>query len=304
MLEARNLKKTFGSLKAVDDVSFDLKDGEILGIIGQNGSGKTTMFRLILDLLTPEDGGQVLWDGKKLKDDLYNIVGYLPEERGLYEKLTIERQITYFAELRGMKPKDVSGKIDDWMKKFNVKGDKKHLVKTLSKGNQQKVQLIATLIHEPKLMILDEPFSGLDPVNADFLKKGIMDLKKKGSSIIFSSHNMNNVEEICDRILMIHNGKLMFFGTIDEVRNSFGKTRVYIEGSDLKKEDITSIEGVKKVIEKGPGKFTLHVDKDMDKEELFKRITGGRYLETFSHQPPTLEEIFKKTAGGLNDEEE
>lgn len=300
MLEARNLKKTFGKLKAVDDVSFKLEDGKILGLIGQNGSGKTTMFRMILNLLTPEDNGEVLWNGKALKDEVYNTVGYLPEERGLYDKLTIERQITYFAELRGMNPKETSLKIDEWMKKFNVKGSRKDLVKTLSKGNQQKVQLIATLIHEPKLIILDEPFSGLDPVNADYLKKGIFELREKGSSIIFSSHNMNNVEEICDALLMIHNGKQVLYGTVDDVKNSFGRTRLYLEGEDLKYEDFEGKPGITKVIKRGQGKFTLHVDKNMDKEKLFSEVTKGKYVETFSHQPPTLEEIFKMKAQDTN----
>lgn len=297
MLEAKNLTKTFGTLTAVDDVSLEAHDGEIMGIIGQNGSGKTTMFRMILNLLTPEKGGKVLWNGEELKHKVYDTVGYLPEERGLYDKLTIEQQICYFGELRGMDRKDVSSKIDEWMEKFNVKGKKTDKVKTLSKGNQQKVQLIATLIHEPKLIILDEPFSGLDPVNAEFLKKGIIDLKKKGSTILFSSHNMSNVEDICDRLLMIHEGKRVLYGTVDEVRESFGRTRIYIESDNLDEKELAALPGVLGVSGKGNGNYTLKISPEADKEMLFKEITKGRYIEKFSNQPPGLEEIFKIKAG-------
>src|SRR5699024_8552485 len=201
MLEVKQLYKSFGSLKAVDDVSFTIREGEIMGMIGQNGAGKTTTFRLILDFLTA-DSGAVLWNGKPLTKDDYNVIGYLPEERGLYPRVSIEEQLIYFAQLRGMSKNDVKGKIDYWMDKFQVKGKKTDKVKTLSKGNQQKVQLISTLLHEPKLIILDEPFSGLDPVNASLLEEGIKELRKHGSSVIFSSHNMNNVEDICDHLVM------------------------------------------------------------------------------------------------------
>ncbi|HGH7543557.1 TPA: ABC transporter ATP-binding protein, partial [Streptococcus pyogenes] len=156
MLEVKNLRKTFGELVAVDDLSFTIEDGEILGFIGQNGSGKTTTFRLILDFLM-QDSGSVLWNGKPLSSDEYNIIGYLPEERGLYPKDSIETQLRFFGQLRGKTRKEIDEKIDYWMEKFEVKGKRTDKVKTLSKGNQQKVQLIATLIHEPKLVILDEP---------------------------------------------------------------------------------------------------------------------------------------------------
>lgn len=236
MLEAKHLHKTFGDVIAVNDVSFEVEDGKILGLIGRNGSGKTTMFRMILDFLMPENGGQVLWNGRPIGDQVYNIIGYLPEERGLYEKLTIEQQITYFAKLRGMSPAVIDQKIDYWMDKFQVKGKRTDKIQSLSKGNQQKVQLIATLIHEPKLMILDEPFSGLDPVNADLLMQGILDLKNSGSSIIFSSHNMNNVEEICDKLLMIHDGEQILYGTVKEVRDSFGRVKIFVQAQDWSRD--------------------------------------------------------------------
>ena len=195
MLEVKNLSKSFGSYKALDNMSFTIEDGKMLGLIGQNGAGKTTTFRLILDFLT-KDSGSVLWNGHTLSGKDYNTIGYLPEERGLYPKVTIENQLLFFASLRGKSKQEIAPKIDEWMEKFQVKGKKTDKVKSLSKGNQQKVQLISTLIHEPKLVILDEPFSGLDPVNAELLKNGIIELKEKGSCVIFSSHNMDNLDEV------------------------------------------------------------------------------------------------------------
>lgn len=297
MLEVTNLVKTFGDLRAVDDVSFNIESGSIMGIIGQNGSGKTTIFRMILDFLTPEENGKVFWNGKEMGKELYNIVGYLPEERGLYEKLTVEQQILYFGRLRGMDAKDIKDKIDVWMEKFAVKGKRSDKVKTLSKGNQQKVQLISTLIHEPKLVILDEPFSGLDPVNSDLLMQGILDLKAKGSSIIFSSHNMNNVEELCDKLVMVHNGKRVLYGTVSQVRESFGRTKLFLDTNQWNVDSLSVLEGVASVKQRDTDSFLLTLEDDSYGEVLFKQVTQGQYIRTFSQQPPTLEEIFKMKAG-------
>lgn len=297
MLKVSNLVKKFGDLRAVDGVSFEIEDGSILGMIGQNGSGKTTIFRMILDFLTPEEGGTVVWNGKEITENLYDIVGYLPEERGLYESMTIEQQIVYFAQLRGMKRKEIDAKIDEWMEKFDVKGSRTDKIKTLSKGNQQKVQLIATLIHEPKLVILDEPFSGLDPVNAELLEKGILELREKGSAIIFSSHNMNNVEEICDKLIMIHYGKQLLYGGIQEVRESFGRTLLYIETPDWSENELSKLERVKSVTQTSANNFTLQLEDASFGEQLFKTISKGEYIPKFSQQPPSLEQIFKMKAG-------
>ena len=297
MLEVKHLSKSFGSVQAVNDVSFTIEPGTIMGFIGPNGSGKTTVFRMILDFLTPEKGGQVLWDNQVIGKGIYNLVGYLPEERGLYEKMTIEDQIVYFASLRGMKHKEILDQIDEWMEKFAVKGQRKDKINTLSKGNQQKVQLISTLIHRPKLVILDEPFSGLDPVNADLLKQGILELKAGGSSIIFSSHNMNNVSEICDKLTMIVNGNQVLYGNVNEVRNSFGRTKLYVESDQWTKESLSQLDGVKQVRETQPEHFTLYLADESYGPALFDQVTRGKYIRQFAQQPPTLEEIFKQKAG-------
>lgn len=302
MLTVKNLSKSFGSLKAVDDVSFEIEDGSIMGFIGPNGSGKTTVFRMILDFLVPEKGGQILWDGRPMSNKVYDLVGYLPEERGLYDKMTIEDQIVYFASLRGMKRSDIIQQIDEWMEKFAVKGKRTDKISTLSKGNQQKVQLIATLIHRPKLVILDEPFSGLDPVNADLLKQGILELKEGGSSIIFSSHNMNNVSEICDKLCMVVFGKQVLYGTINEVRESFGRVKVYVETDQWNKDTLSQLEGVLEVQDRGNHNYCLTLSDPSYGQALYNTITKGQYISMFSQQPPTLEEIFKMKAGKLSHE--
>ncbi|GAA0359986.1 ABC transporter ATP-binding protein [Alkalibacterium iburiense] len=295
MLEVKDIRKTFGDLTAVDDVNFTIKPGEIMGLIGQNGAGKTTTFRIILDLLTA-DTGDVLWKGQYINKKVLNSIGYLPEERGLYPKVSIENQLLYFAQLRGKKAKEIKPLIDEWLDKFEVKGKRTDKIKTLSKGNQQKVQLITTLIHEPELIILDEPFSGLDPVNADLLEDGIKEAQAKGACIIFSSHNMNNVEELCDSLIMLRNGRPVLNGTIRDIRNQFGRTKLFLE-SDLTEGELRAFPGVKDVSTTKEGVSVVHLTETEDGKAIFDAATRNGYIPTFSQQPPTLEEIFKRMAG-------
>ncbi|MEY8445009.1 ABC transporter ATP-binding protein [Enterococcus ratti] len=298
MLEVKDLVKTFGNYTAVDHVSFQIPNGKIMGLIGQNGAGKTTTFRLILDFLT-QDQGEVLWNGQPLGEKDYDIIGYLPEERGLYPKVSIQDQLLYFAELRGKSKKEIEPKIDFWMEKFQVKGKKSDKVKSLSKGNQQKVQLIATLIHEPKLIILDEPFSGLDPVNAELLKDGIIELKEHGSCVIFSSHNMDNVEKICDHLIMLRNGQMVLDGKVHEIRESFGRTKLFLE-SELTPQEVAAIEGVENVVTQEDKTLEITLEDPEIGKEIFARATQFGYIPMFNQQPPTLEEIFKMKAGEFN----
>ena len=299
MLQVEHLEKSFGDYKAVADLSFEIQAGSIMGLIGQNGAGKTTTFRLILDFLKA-DKGRVLWNGQPISAKEYDIIGYLPEERGLYPKVSIEEQLVFFAELRGKKRKEILPKIDEWMERFQVKGKKTDKVKSLSKGNQQKVQLIATLIHEPKLVILDEPFSGLDPVNAELLKDGIIQLKKQGSCVIFSSHNMDNVEKICDHLIMLNNGRTVLNGKVHEIRESFGRTKLFLE-SHLTKEELATLQGVEKVADREDGSLELTLADPEVGKEIFMRATQDGYIPMFNQQPPTLEEIFKWKAGDLHE---
>ncbi|MBU7564100.1 ABC transporter ATP-binding protein [Pediococcus ethanolidurans] len=294
MLQVKNLNKSFGQMKAVVDENFTVNDGEILGLIGQNGAGKTTTFRMILGLLK-SDSGSVLWNGHPFTRKDTDTVGFLPEERGLYLKMTVEEQVVYFAELRGQKPAVTKQKLDDWMQRFAVKGKRTDKIKDLSKGNQQKVQLIATLIHEPKLVILDEPFSGLDPVNASLLEDGIERLKSQGSAIIFSSHDMGNVEKISDKLLMLRQGETVLNGVTNEIRESFGDTRIFIQ-SPLTTDELLAIDGVISVKKYQAG-FELKLTNPEVGKTVFAAATKNGYIREFSQQPPTLDEIFRMKAG-------
>jgi ABC-2 type transport system ATP-binding protein len=298
MLEVKQLNKRFGSMQAVRDESFTVNNGEIMGLIGQNGAGKTTTFRMILNFLKP-DQGQVLLDGHALTAADYNSIGYLPEERGLYPKMKVEDQIVYFAQLHGMKARAALTQLDSWMKRFDVKGKRSDRVKDLSKGNQQKVQLIATLIHMPKLVILDEPFSGLDPVNASVLEDGIRMMRNEGAAIIYSSHNMGNVEALSDHLIMLRSGSVVLNGTVDEIRDSFGRTKVYLE-SPLSRSDLEAIAGVRQVKDDGRRKI-ITLDDPATGQTIFAAATANGYIQEFSQQAPTLDEIFRIKAGAQND---
>lgn len=299
MLEVVNLRKTFGSVTAVDDVSFSVPEGTILGMIGQNGAGKTTIFRLILDFLQA-DHGQVLWQGRPFQKKDYDQIGYLPEERGLYVKDTIEEQLYYFAELRGVRRADIAPKIDEWLERFQVKGKRKDKIKALSKGNQQKVQVIATLLHQPRLVILDEPFSGLDPVNAGLLKEAILSLKQQGASVIFSSHNMENVAELCDHLIMIRNGEKVLDGDVWSVRQSFGRTQITVE-TPISTEALQAIPGVLSVESGAHHLKHVQLSDEVAGRAVFDLVSQEGYVPLFSQQPPTLEQIFKMKVGEINE---
>lgn len=298
MLEVKHLTKRFGDMVAVSDASFVVKPGEIMGLIGQNGAGKTTTFRMILNFIEP-DSGTVSWLGHKLTQADYNALGYLPEERGLYTKMRVEDQIMYFAQLRGMKARDVRVQIDDWMRRFEVKGKRTDKVKDLSKGNQQKIQLIAALIHMPRLVILDEPFTGLDPVNASILEDGIRMLRDDGAAIIYSSHNMGNVETLSDHLIMLRRGAVVLSGEVGQIRQSFGRTKLFIQ-SPLTKAELEAFAGVVKVQPSGARQIVTLSDPEAGKA-IFAAATAGGYIPEFSQQPPTLDEIFRMKAGEVDE---
>lgn len=295
MLEVSGLRKEFKNVTAVENLSFKIEPGEIMGLIGQNGSGKTTTFRMILDLLIP-DQGYARWNGEKVDKDIFNRIGYLPEERGLYPDETIESQIVFFSQLKGKNKNEISSLIDDWMDKFQVKGTRKDKVKKLSKGNQQKVQLITTLIHDPQLIILDEPFSGLDPVNASLLEASIKEAAARGACVIFSSHNMNNVEEICDSVIMLKDGVQVLGGTLEDIRNKFGRTKVFLE-APITSDELRAVPGVKQVVERSKEKRVIYLDNEEVGKEIYDLATQDGYIYQFSQQPPSLDEIFKEMAG-------
>lgn len=297
MLSIQHIAKRFGTVQALRDVSFDVANGQILGLIGQNGAGKSTTFHSILNFI--DYTGQITWQGHALSPQDFNHIGYLPEERSLMPKLTIEQQIIYLARLKGQRARVIRPQIDDWLARFAVKGTRKSKISALSKGNQQKVQLICTLIHRPDLLILDEPFSGLDPVNADLLKQAILTAKQRGAAIIFSSHNMENVTELCDHLVMLRTGSMVLNGSLRDVRNQFGKTELFVT-TDWSAAKLATLPHVTTVTPRQPGQYRLHLDDPAAGPAIFDQLTAGHYIEEFSQQPPTLDEIFRLKVGETN----
>lgn len=294
MLTVSHVSKSYGKKAVLHDLSFDIPSGTICGFVGKNGAGKTTFFHSLLKFVGYE--GQITFQGQPFSTETYATVGYLPEERSLMPKLTVMEQVRYLAGLKGMSAKEVAQKLPVWMNRLEVKGKLTDKIKSLSKGNQQKVQLIITLIHEPNLIILDEPFSGLDPVNTAILKKVILEEKERGATIIFSDHVMTNVEELCDRLIMIHDGRLVLNGPISEIRQSFGRTRLFVS-DEIPREQLENLPHVTSISLTNKGTWRLVLEDEAAGEELFDLITGGRYVPVFDQQTPTIDEIFKMKAG-------
>lgn len=297
MLKIEHLSKKYGDKVALDDISFVAEPNKILGLIGQNGAGKTTTFHSILNLISYD--GKISWKNKEINEDCFDQIGYLPEERSLMQKLTLQEQIVYYAQLKGMKKQDVLNKIDAWLDRFEVNGNKSDKIKTLSKGNQQKVQLICTLIHQPKLIILDEPFSGLDPINAELLKTAILDAKNNGAIIIFSSHDMANVEEICDSLLMLRKGQVVLKGSVEEVRNSFSKNEILVK-TVTPLAQLIKLPHVQTVEQRKNNRYLLRIDDEKNGPAVFAALTQGQYIEEYQQQAPTLDEIFRMKASEEN----
>lgn len=295
MIELTHLNKQFGDKIAVQDMNMCLNPGEVMGLIGQNGAGKTTTFRMILDFIEPTSG-TVTWDGHAITAVDKQRIGFLPEERGLYQKLTIEEQVVYFAELHGMKRSDAKSALADWMKRLDVVGKPSDKVQKLSKGNAQKVQLIATVIFEPDFLILDEPFTGLDPVNTELMMQEIMRLKHEGAMIIFSSHNMSGVEKLSDQLTMLRHGETVLHGDTNAIRESFGRTEVYLE-SPVTDAELRNIAGVKSITPQGPGRHLQLTDAAVGRE-VFQLVAQDGYVPVFAQQPPTLDEIFRHEVQG------
>ena len=294
MLEIKNLEKSFGQKQVLFGVDFRAESGQILGLIGKNGAGKTTIFHSILRFL--EYSGNITFDKQPISQETYRKIGYLPEERSLMPKLTVYEQVRYLANLKGVPNAVVKEKLPQCMERLQVKGKVTDKIKSLSKGNQQKVKLIITLLHEPNLIILDEPFSGLDPVNTEILKQVIIEEKERGATIIFSDHVMTNVEELCDDVVMIRDGKVILDGSVQEVRNQYGKTRLFVSSS-LSQTELEALPHVSKANLTNQGTWRLILDDEAAGKDLFDLLTKGQYIETFDQQAPTIDEIFKLESG-------
>lgn len=298
-LKIDKVRKSFGDKIAVDNLNMVVKPGEVMGLIGQNGAGKTTTFRMILNFISA-DQGKITWQDGPITQEIKQKIGFLPEERGLYQKMTVEDQILYFAELHGMKRADARIKLQDWMKRLEVVGKPTDKVQTLSKGNAQKIQFIATLIHEPEFLILDEPFTGLDPVNTELLRNEIKRSRDKGAAVIFSNHNMSDVELLSDHLLMLKGGQTILNGTVEAIRSSYGRTRIYLE-SDLPNEELSVITGVESIEKRGSGR-SIKISEAEVGREIFQKVAKDGYVQAFVQSPPSLDEIFRMEAAENNQE--
>jgi len=294
MLTVKNVTKRYGDLIAVNNLSFSVEDGEIFGLLGLNGAGKTTTFRMILGLIDDNDG-EILIDGKHIDYEISDKIGFLTEERSLLTKLTVLDQVIYYGVLKSMKESEIEKKLDYWLERFGISEYKNKKIKELSKGNQQKVQFITAIIHEPKLLILDEPFSGLDPINVELFKKVILEMKNKGTSIIFSSHRMEHVELFCEKLVVLVKGKSVLSGKLKDIKKNYKKKNLIVKG-DIDTSKLEKEEGVEKIT-KTNDEYIISIKDDSYVSSLFKKISKYDNILKFSVEDPSLNEIFISIVG-------
>ncbi|QXE01246.1 ABC transporter ATP-binding protein [Terribacillus sp. DMT04] len=294
MLQLKEVTKRFGSFTAVDQLTLSIPEGEMFGFLGANGAGKTTTFRMILNLMENTEG-EITWQGKKITYADSDKIGYLPEERGLYPKLSVKEQLVYLAKMRGMAKADSVKALKTWLERFNITEYENKKVEELSKGNQQKIQFISAVLHNPRLLILDEPFSGLDPVNVEMLKQAVLDLKNTGTSIIFSSHRMEHVEELCRFLCIMKHGKPVVEGDLVEIKRSFRKKNITI-AADYDVSFLKDTAGVIKYQETQQG-CRLQIASAEDAPTVWKQLAEKGFVSKFEVEEPTLNDIFIEKAG-------
>ena len=296
LLKIENITKRYSGHTALDNVSLSIPEGSIYGLLGPNGAGKTTLLRIINRIIMP-DAGRVLLDGKEITADDVCHIGYMPEERGLYKKMKLGEQAVFFARIKGLSHKEATQKARMWFEKFGIEDwwDKK--IGDLSKGMAQKVQFIVTVLHEPKLLIFDEPFSGFDPINANLLKEEILALRDKGATIIFSTHNMSSVEEVCDHITLIDKSRNILSGNVEEIRHSHGSNIFEISYRGNEQQLLDTLAGKCSLMSTqtspvGINKAKIHIAADSDVRNVIAAVNGSVELRSFSEVIPTMNDIF------------
>ena len=293
-----NVTKRYGQFTAVDDFSLRLPKGQVLGFLGPNGAGKTTTIRMVMSIIYP-DSGSISVLGHSQAAEVKDRIGYLPEERGLYRKMTVRETLRYFGTLKGVNGAELDRRIDDGLKRVGLSDWKRKKIEALSKGMSQKVQFIATIMHNPDLVILDEPFSGLDPLNVDLLEKLINELRDAGKTIVFSTHQMNQAERMCDRIVLINRGRKVVEGAVTEVRERFAKPIVVIDAEgDL--THLRRIEGVRNA-QITAGHARLEIANGLTPNDVLRAAIEHARVQRFQIESPSLQEIFVSLVGGSND---
>ena len=292
-VEVSQVSKSFNGVRVVDDVSFGVRRGEIFGMVGPNGAGKTTTIRMLMDIIKP-DSGEIRILGEPLREDTKNRIGYLPEERGLYRKITVFESLFYLAALKNMEAGLAKDRATELLKRADMLSHKDKKIEELSRGMGQIIQFIVTILHDPDLVVLDEPFAGLDPVNTELLKKFILELKSQGKSVILSTHMMNQVEELCDRILMINKGRTVLYGSLSEIKSRYRDNSIFLECDRLP-------DGLPGVI--GSTDQGRHMELFLDghtspQEVLSALINKGVIVDRFEVSTPSLNEIFIQVVEG------
>lgn len=294
MLKVEHVTKYYGEFKAVDDLSFTVKEGEIFGLLGVNGAGKTTTFRMIMGLLEPTEG-KITLDNKKIDYSMTDKIGFLTEERSLLTKLTVYDQCIFYGTLKGMSKKNIEERLDVLLEKFSIMEYKHKKIKELSKGNQQKIQFITAILNNPKLLILDEPFSGLDPFNIELFKNEIVEMSKQGSMIIFSSHRMEHVELFCKKLVVMLRGKSVLEGYLTDIKEQYRKKNILIKG-DISKKELEKVDGVLEVIEKAD-EYEVKIESEEIASKVFETVSKHKKITKFVVEEPSLNEIFIAKVG-------
>ena len=295
LIECRNVSKTFGEKVALDNVSVDIPKGKIFGLLGPNGAGKTTLIRIINRITIPSSGS-VLFDGRPITQEDVEKIGYLPEERGLYRKMKVGEQAMYLAQLKGMSAKDASAELKKWFVRFGIESWWNKKVEELSKGMAQKLQFITTVVHKPSLLILDEPFSGFDPVNAQVIREEILRLKDEGATIILSTHNMESVEELCDNIALINKSKVVIMGGVDEIRHKYGNNNVeVIYTAEAALEDTKAFRVMSDIDDSGRHTAVLSLADSATPNDALQALLNQKVMvNSFKELVPRMNDIFIK----------
>lgn len=302
MLSVKNIVKQYATHRALDQVSLEVERGKIFGLLGPNGAGKTSLIRIITQITAP-DSGEVLFNGERLNANHISQIGYLPEERGLYKKMEIGEQVLYLSKLKGLSTAEATKRIKFWFEKLEMKDWWSKKVEDLSKGMQQKVQFVATVLHQPELIILDEPFSGFDPVNADIIKNEILELNKKGATFIFSTHRMESVEELCDHIALINRSKKILDGSVDEIKATYRNNTYWIEyEGDYQAQSNAGFEVLQTENVKGKTLIKVQLQKDRTANDVLSTLLPHVSITRLDEVIPTMNDIFIDKVKGQHHE--
>ncbi len=298
-LKVTGVSKSFGAFQAIKDLSMEVREGALFGFLGANGAGKTTTMRMILDIIRP-DSGQITWNGSDVCEMPRRNWGYLPEERGLYPKMRVDEQLIFLARLNGLSKPDAEKELTDWLERFQISANRKKRVEELSKGNQQKVQFLVTILHDPMILVMDEPFSGLDPVNANVLKEAFLEMHRRGKTILFSTHQLEQAEELCQEIVIINKGQSVVQGSVREVKRQHGRNVVRLKlENDPEASWLDTLEGVQ-VTRRREDYIEMHIQANLNPNVIVEAaLHHGGIISRFELTEPSLTDIFIEEVGAI-----